>query len=138
MTKIITLLFIFALVRIFLTFAMNKFRRIPKKELSAEDIIKCRGYHPDIHKKMMDDIIIDYSREEEIEKEYEELRDLFKSKLQNKELSRGKIIGIEQYLRKQLKDNKKYKNNAHAIYTMLKSYYIKKEHISTIKSFLQE
>ena len=92
--------------------------------------------NPTLYKKKLEDIIIDYTREPEVEEEYKKVRDLFKYKLQNKEITRGEILGIENYLREQLKDKKKYKNNAHAIYSMLKQPTLTTNHISTIQNFL--
>lgn len=125
-----------SLIKVLAFYIVNRVRTAPKKAFEAQEVIRCRHMNPILHKEQMKNTIIDYTRDEEIEKEYKELRDLFKYKLQHKEISRGQILGIENYLREQLKDRKKYKNNAHAIYSMLKLPNLTYNHISTIQKFL--
>lgn len=123
-------------IKVLTFYIVNKIKVAPKKSFEAEEVIRCRHMNPTLYKKKLEDIIIDYTREPEVEEEYKKVRDLFKYKLQHKEISRGQIIGIENYLREQLKDKKKYKNNAHAIYSMLKMPNLTYNHTSTILKML--
>jgi hypothetical protein len=125
-----------AVIKVLTFYIINRIRYSPRKQFDAQEVIKCGHMNPKLYKEKLENTIIDYTRDEEIEEEYKELRDLFKYKLQHKEISRGQIIGIERYLREQLKVNKDYKNNAHAIYSMLKLPNLTYSHISTIKNFL--
>lgn len=125
-----------AAIKVLTFYIVNKIKVAPKKAFEAEEVIRCGHMDPTLYKKKLEDIIIDYTREPEVEEEYKKVRDLFKYKLQHKEISRGQIIGIENYLREQLKDKKKYKNNAHAIYSMLKMPNLTYNHTSTILKML--
>jgi len=136
MDKLILIALGIATIKVLAFYIINKTRTIPKRTLEAEEVIRCGHMNPTLYKKQLENTIIDYTRDEEIEKEYLELRDLFKTKLQSKEISRGQLIGIEKYLREQLNVKKNYKNNAHAIYSMLKLPTLTYNHISTIEKFL--
>lgn len=125
-----------AAIKVLTFYIVNKIKVAPRKSFYAEEVIRCGHMNPTLYKKKLEDTIIDYTREPEVEEEYKKVRDLFKYKLQHKEISRGQIIGIENYLREQLKDKKKYKNNAHAIYSMLKQPTLTINHTSTILKML--
>ena len=127
-----------AAIKVLTFYIVNKIKVTPRKSFDAEEVIRCGHMNPVLYKEQLKNVILDYTREPEVEEEYKKVRDLFKYKLQHKEISRGQIIGIEKYLRDQLKDNKKYKNNAHAIYSMLKMPNLTYNHISTIKKFLYQ
>ncbi|MGL5087346.1 MAG: hypothetical protein ACRC68_16795 [Clostridium sp.] len=134
--EIIGVVILAAVLKVALFYINIKSKDKSKKPLTAQEVIRCGHMHPTLHKQMLKDMIIDYSRDEELEDKYKDLRDAFKNKLQNKEISRGQILGIEEYLRNQLEIKKKYDNNAHAIYSMLKSPAITLNHISTISNFI--
>lgn len=125
-----------AAIKVLTFYIVNKIKVAPRKSFYAEEVIRCGHMNPTLYKKKLEDTIIDYTREPEVEEEYKKVRDLFKYKLQHKEISRGQIIGIEKYLREQLKNKKKYKNNAHAIYSMLKQPTLTINHTSTILKML--
>ncbi len=124
------------IIKVLTFYIINKIKSAPKRTFEAEEVIQCRHMNPKLYKEQLKNIIIDYTRDEEIEEKYKELRDIFKYKLQHKEISRGQLIGIEKYLREQLNNKRKYKNNAHAIYSMLKQPNLTYDHISTIKNFI--
>ncbi|MDI9216069.1 hypothetical protein [Clostridium tertium] len=125
-----------ASIKVLTFFVVNKIKSTPIRSFDAEEVIRCRHMNPILYKEYQKNTIIDYTRDNYVEEEYEVVRDLFKYKLQHKEISRGQIIGIENYLREQLKDKREYKNNAHAIYSMLKNPTLTTNHTSTIKKFL--
>lgn len=124
------------LIKVLTFFVVNKIKSTPRRSFDAEEVIRCGHMNPILYKEHLKNTIIDYTRDNDVEEEYEVVKDLFKYKLQHKEISRGQIIGIEYYLREQLKDKRKYKNNAHAIYSMLKNPTLTTNHTSTIKKFL--
>ena len=124
------------LIKVLTFFVVNKIKVAPRKSFDAEEVIRCGHMNPILYKERLKNTIIDYTRDNDVEEEYEVVKDLFKYKLQHKEISRGQIIGIENYLREQLKDKRRYKNNAHAIYSMLKNPTLTINHTSTIKKFL--
>lgn len=138
MEKLLLIALGVACIKVLAFYIINKIKTAPKRTFDAEEVIRCRHMNPILYKEKLKNTIIDYTRDEEIEEEYKELRDLFKYKLQHKEINRGQILGIEKYLREQLKDRNKYKNNAHAIYSMLKQPNLTYNHISTIKNFLYQ
>lgn len=125
-----------AAIKVLTFYIVNKIKVTPRKSFDAEEVIRCGHMNPVLYKEQLKNVILDYTREPEVEEEYKKVRDLFKYKLQHKEISRGQIIGIENYLRDQLKDKKKYKNNAHAIYSMLKQPTLTINNTSTILKML--
>lgn len=138
MEILLLIIVVVATIKVLTFYIVNKIKVAPRKSFNAEDVIRYGHMNPTLYKKKLEDTIIDYTREQEVEEEYKKVRDLFKYKLQHKEISRGQIIGIENYLRNQLKDKKKYKNNAHAIYSMLKEPTLTTNHISTILKTLNK
>lgn len=110
----------------------------PNKNLSAEEVIKCRGMRPEVYKELMRETIIDYTRDKEVEEAYRNFVDKFKLQMKLGCISRGKILGIKEYLNNNIKgyEKKKFKNDAHAIYTMLKASDLQVKHIETIKKFI--
>ncbi|MDU7364267.1 hypothetical protein [Clostridium sp.] len=124
------------LIKVLTFFVVNKIKVAPRKSFDAEEVIRSGHMNPILYKERLKNTIIDYTRDNDVEEEYEVVKDLFKYKLQHKEISRWQIIGIENYLREQLKDKRRYKNNAHAIYSMLKNPTLTINHTSTIKKFL--
>lgn len=138
MEKLLLIALGVSLIKVVAFFITVKIKTAPSKTLAAEEVIKCRHKNPILYKEELKNTIIDYSRDKETEEKYKEVREMFKFKLQNKEISRGEILGIENYLRELLKDKRKYKNNAHAIYSMLKNPNITYLHMGKIKNFLQQ
>jgi hypothetical protein len=116
---------------------MHKY--IPKQVTSAEEIIR---------KRERGDITttLSFTQDKVYKSKYFEARDLFRDSLQGGKLSREQILHIKYSLREFLKDYReyypsKYKNDAHEIYSLLKSPFLSNEHyssiITTINKFIQ-
>ncbi|MBU3106714.1 hypothetical protein [Clostridium gasigenes] len=135
-TTLITISILGKVLKIGLFYLNLKVRS--SKAFIAQEVINCGGMNPMIYNQMVKDVIIDQTRDKEIEEQYELFRDEFKTKLQNKELSRGKILGIKDYLYKNVKGypKKNFNNDAHMICSLLKATDLTKKHISTIKQFI--
>lgn len=75
----------------------------------------------------------------EVEKYYAVVRFKFKENMKNKNLHRWTIVQIREYLEDNVKYYNKrshYKNDCHAIYTMLKATDITVEHLKTIDKMI--
>lgn len=105
-----------------------KIKSTGRGPIAAEDIIT--GYNKNK--------IVVANRSKDIELNYSYLRDNFRTLLQCKQLSRKDLLAIRKYLRQNVHqyEKKKFKNDAHAIYTMLKADDLKMKHIDTIQKFL--
>lgn len=81
----------------------------------------------------------DKLRSLEVEMLYNEVRYQFKENMINGKLKRWSILQIRGYLEKNVRyyTHKKFKNDAHAIYTMLKASDITSEDLKTIKKMLR-
>lgn len=112
--------------KIFVTWSLGKLSTLPRSRLTAEEIIAASTHSIQV-------------RSEDIEEEYEGLKNYFKSLLQNKKLSRYDILAIKEYLYTHVRqyDKKKFKNDIHAIYTMLMARDLTKKHIYTIANYLE-
>lgn len=125
--------------KIFAFWFVTKLKDSKRKPVSAEDIIRCKGMHPDVYEAQMRQVIVDYSRDSELEEEYDSFIEDFKIKMRAGKISRGKILGIKEYLENNVNgydDKKNFKNDAHAIYTMLKATDLQIKHIKTIEWFI--
>ncbi|XZH99768.1 hypothetical protein ACSXEK_16310 (plasmid) [Clostridium perfringens] len=67
-------------------------------------------------------------------------KELFKATMQSKKLTRAEILDIKEYLLTNVGDptlkNKEYKNDAHCIYSLLKSKYINENTLKKIIEFM--
>ena len=111
-----------------------------RKPLDAADVIRCGGMHPANYKEIVKDVIVDHTRTDEIEAEYLELKTIFTNKVKNKQITRGQILGIKEYLYKNItptSSKKKFNNDIHEIYSLLKASDLSTKHIATIESFLR-
>lgn len=67
-------------------------------------------------------------------------KELFKTALQSKKLTRAEILDIKEYLLSNVNDptqkNKEYSNDAHCIYSLLKSKYISEKTLKKIINFI--
>lgn len=67
-------------------------------------------------------------------------KELFKTLLQNKKINRAEILDIKDYLLENVEDptlsNKKYKNDAHCIYSLFKSKYIDEDILKEVINFM--
>ena len=116
-----------------------------KKELKKyEDIYQEQKRQKEEEKKIMETLrsmkynIIVKEQDAETQKLSREARKLFTEAMQNKQLTRAEILGIKEMLQRSVtNDNKKYKNDAHCICTLLKHYSIEKQAIITVIKFIK-
>ena len=122
-------------------------KHIPYKKYTAEEVIACNHMKPDLYytKQLKENnyaiknenISFNFSKaDKEIQLLF--LKELIRSKLKNKQLSRSKVLAIRNFLESNLEGekNKKFANDFHAIYHYLKSPSLKSEHISAITNLL--
>lgn len=123
-------------------------KHIPYKKYTAEEVIACNHMKPDLYytKQLKENnyaiknenISFNFSKaDKDIQLLF--LKELIRSKLKNKQLSRNKVLAIRNFLESNLEGekNKKFANDFHAIYHYLKSPSLKSEHISAITNLLQ-
>lgn len=126
MTTIIMLLLCPVLIKIFVYLGLFKLNRIPKSMITAEIVIE------DINKQKI--------RPAKVEIAYCYTQKLFHDRLQNKELSRDRILAIRRYLELHVDKweykNKKFKNDAHAIYSLMKSKSLKVRDFNAIQEII--
>lgn len=126
MTTIIMLLALPILIKIFVHLGFFKLNRIPKSMITAEMVIE------DINKQKI--------RPAKVEIAYCYTQKLFHDRLQNKELSRERILAIRRYLElhteKYEYKNKKFKNDAHEIYSLMKSKSLKVRDFGMIQKLI--
>ena len=122
-------------------------KHIPYKKYTAEEVIACNHMKPDLYytKQLKENnyaiknenISFNFSKaDKDIQLLF--LKELIRSKLKNKQLSRNKVLAIRNFLESNLEGekNKKFANDFHAIYHYLKSPSLKSEHISAITNLL--
>ncbi|WP_139905600.1 hypothetical protein [Clostridium thermarum] len=112
---------------------MHKY--IPKENHYAEDIIK--GGKESIAATLC------LTQDEIYNSMYHEAKDLFHDSIKAGQLNREQILYIKYSLREFLKDyreyyNAKYKNDAHEIYSLLKSPFLSNEHYTTIITMMNK
>lgn len=123
-------------------------KHIPYKKYTVEEVIACNHMKPDLYytKQLKENnyaiknenISFNFSKaDKEIQLLF--LKELIRSKLKNKQLSRNKVLAIRNFLESNLEGekNKKFANDFHAIYHYLKSPSLKSEHISAITNLIQ-
>ena len=125
-------------------------KHIPYKKYTVEEVIACNHMKPDLYytKQLKENnyaiknenISFNFSKaDKEIQLLF--LKELIRSKLKNKQLSRSKVLAIRNFLEINLQTkedkNKKFANDFHAIYHYLKSPSLKSEHISAITNLIQ-
>lgn len=123
-------------------------KHIPYKKYTVEEVIACNHMKPDLYytKQLKENnyaiknenISFNFSKaDKDIQLLF--LKELIRSKLKNKQLSRNKVLAIRNFLESNLEGekNKKFANDFHAIYHYLKSPSLKSEHISAITNLLQ-
>lgn len=98
-------------------YLITKLHRSKNKRIRAEDIINkpLDSSIPKIQKPIR--------RDEQIENKYEEVKSIFSYKMKTKQMNRDEILALRNYLTLYLHgyENKKFKNDCHAIYCMLKA-----------------
>lgn len=97
---------------------------IPYKQYSAEEVIACKYMKPDLYYKkhlMQSTYNFKYKDIVAAEIDVDTIREEFKRKMQNRELTRNQILYIRNYLEKLIDCNeKKFDNDCHCIYYCLK------------------
>lgn len=121
---IITLLALPVLIKLFVGIGFLKLKLLPVKSISAEMVVD------QMNRKKI--------RSLKVEEDYNYIYKDFHDKLQNKELDRSRILAIRNYLDKNVHEyeHKKFKNDAHAIYVMLKAKDISRRDLAIIKSII--
>lgn len=122
-------------------------KHIPYKKYTVEEVIACNHMKPDLYytKQLKENnyaiknenISFNFSKaDKDIQLLF--LKELIRSKLKNKELSRSKVLAIRNFLESNLEgeENKKFANDLHAIYHYLKSAALTSEHISAITNLI--
>ena len=122
-------------------------KHIPYKRYTAEEVIACNHMKPELYytnqlkenkyKVKNKNISLHFSKaDKDIQLLF--LKELIRSKLNNKQLSRSKVLAIRNFLENNLEGekNKKFANDFHAIYHYLKSPALTSEHISTITNLI--
>ena len=122
-------------------------KHIPYKKYTAEEVIACNHMKPDLYytKQLKENnyaiknenISFNFSKaDKDIQLLF--LKELIRSKLKNKQLSRNKVLAIRNFLESNLEGekNKKFANDFHAIYHYLKSPSLTSEHISAITNLI--
>lgn len=123
-------------------------KHIPYKKYTAEEVIACNHMKPELYytKQLKENnyaiknenISFNFSKaDKDIQLLF--LKELIRSKLKNKQLSRNKVLAIRNFLESNLEveKNKKFANDFHAIYHYLKSPSLKSEHISAITNLIK-
>ena len=123
-------------------------KHIPYKKYTAEEVIACNHMKPDLYytKQLKENnyaiknenISFNFSKaDKDIQLLF--LKELIRSKLKNKQLSRNKVLAIRNFLESNLEveKNKKFANDFHAIHHYLKSPSLKSEHISAITNLIK-
>lgn len=121
---IITLLALPVVIKIFTRWGLQKLNKIPRTVITAEMVID----------KMNKEKI----RPAKVEVAYAYTKNEFHDKFKNKELNRQQIVAIRKYLSQHVEQypHKKFKNDLHAIYTMLKSKDIKCRHLEMVQKIM--
>lgn len=124
MYLIIALLALPIVIKIFSNLGLRKLKLLPRNVVTAEMIIE------DMNKRRI--------RPLKVEMKYNYTQKLFHDSLKSKELSRERILAIRYYLEKSVSqyEHKKFKNDAHAIYTMLKAKDITVRNLDIVQSLI--
>ena len=116
-------------------------KHIPYKKYTAEEVIACNHMKPELYytnqlKEKQNNYKI---KNENISLNFSKADKDIRSKLENKQLSRSKVLAIRNFLENNLEGekNKKFANDFHAIYHYLKSTSLTSEHISAITNLIQ-
>ncbi len=124
MLIIITLLGLPIIIKLFTTWGTLKLRALPVKNISAEMVVEQMN-----SKKI---------RSLKVEEAYNYVYKDFHDKFNSKELTREQIIAIRKYLSQSVKQyqHKKFKNDIHAIYTMLKAKDISRRDLAIVQKII--
>jgi len=124
MKTIIMLLALPLIIKLFTRLGFWRLSLIPKTMISAEMIIE------DMNKRKI--------RSAKVEIAYAYTQQLFHDRLKNGEISRERILAIRKYLNMTVHQysHKEFKNDAHAIYTMLLSKDIKVRNLNIVQQLI--
>lgn len=126
MGKLLTLVIVSIFIRIIYFYLMQKLKvwLKPKKKVKEQHITKVKA-----------EPILDMQQQFLIDLKFQASQ-LFKVAIQSKKLNRAEIISIKDYLKNNIDDptltNKKYSNEAHCIYSYLKSEYINENTLNCV------
>ena len=117
------------------------FRLIPRRKYTSEEVISCKHMRPDLYYKKQlernsislkdklrkyklkpkDIITLEYTTNTYKEVDINVIREQFKKKMKNRQLTRTQIIAIRKYLESLVNcTGKKFSNDCHCIYYCLK------------------
>lgn len=119
MGKLLTLVIVSIFIRIIYFYFMQKLKVLlkPEKKVKEQHITKVKV--PESNLDLQQQYLIDLQLQ---------ASQLFKVAIQSQKLNRAEIISIKDYLKNNINDstlkNKKYSNEAHCIFSYLKSEYI--------------
>ncbi len=124
MSTIIILLILPIIIKLFTTWGILKLRALPVKNISAEMVVEQMN-----SKK---------TRSLKVEEAYNYVYKDFHDKFNSKELTREQIKAIREYLSQSVKQyqHKKFKNDIHAIYTMLKAKDISRRDLAIVQKII--
>ncbi|MCS6110354.1 hypothetical protein FDB55_06660 [Clostridium botulinum] len=124
MSTIIILLILPIAIKLFTSWGTLKLKALPVKNISAEMVVEQMN-----SKKI---------RSLKVEEAYNYVYKEFHDKFNSKELSREQITAIRQYLSQSVKQykHKKFKNDIHAIYTMLKATDISRRDLAIVQKII--
>ncbi len=124
MSTIIILLILPIAIKLFTNWGTLKLRALPVKNISAEMVVEQMNRNK--------------TRSLKIEESYNYVYKDFHDKFNSKELSREQIIAIRKYLSQSVKQyqHKKFKNDIHAIYTMLKAKDISRRDLAIVQKII--
>ncbi|MBW6411842.1 hypothetical protein [Clostridium weizhouense] len=124
MSTIITLLVLPIAIKLFINWGTLKLKTLPVKNISAEMVVEQMNRNK--------------IRPLKVEQAYNYTYKSFHDKLKAKELNRQQITAIREYLNRNVKqyEHKKFKNDAHAIYTMLKAKDISRRDLAIVQKII--
>ncbi|NFG58204.1 hypothetical protein FC778_05560 [Clostridium botulinum] len=125
MSTIIILLILPIAIKLFTSWGTLKLKALPVKNISAEMVVEQMNRNK--------------TRSLKIEESYNYVYKDFHDKFNSKELSREQIIAIRKYLSQSVKQyqHKKFKNDIHAIYTMLKATDISRRDLAIVQKIIE-
>ncbi|NFS12590.1 hypothetical protein FDE77_15315 [Clostridium botulinum] len=124
MYYIIMLLALPVLIKLFLNWGILKLRLLPQNVITAEMVVEQMNRNK--------------IRSLEVEQAYNYVYKDFHDKFNSKELTREQIKAIREYLSQSVKQyqHKKFKNDIHAIYTMLKAKDISRRDLAIVQKII--
>ena len=119
------------------------FNIIPRQKYTAEEVIRCKHQKPDLfYRKQLESNISKKSKAKTYKLQAKEIevsviREKFKRKMKNRQLTRCQIIAIRRYLESIVDcKEKKFSNDCHCIYYCLKRLPSKQMYMTALLNFL--